>query len=149
MNQSVSAHKSSSDPQGLYLLLISVHGLIRGPNLELGRDADTGGQTLYVVELARALAELPGVARVDLMTRRVADPQVSSDYAQQTESLGPKARIVRIDAGPEGYIRKEELWDHLDSFADNALAFLRAEGQTPDIVHSHYADAGYVGTRLA
>ena len=149
MNQTVSVQKSSSDPQGRYLLLVSVHGLIRGPNLELGRDADTGGQTLYVVELARALAELPGVARVDLMTRRVADPQVSPDYAQPIETLGPKARIVRIDAGPEGYHRKEDLWDHLDSFADNALAFLRGEGHTPDIVHSHYADAGYVGTRLA
>ncbi|PJB05032.1 MAG: HAD family hydrolase, partial [Hydrogenophilales bacterium CG_4_9_14_3_um_filter_63_34] len=127
----------------LNILLLSVHGLIRGHDLELGRDADTGGQTLYVVELARALAELPEVARVDLMTRRVADPQVSSDYAVPIEQLGPKARIVRIDAGPEGYIRKEELWDHLDSFADNALAFLRAEKLNPDIVHSHYADAGY------
>lgn len=133
----------------LHILMISVHGLIRGRDLELGRDADTGGQTLYAVELTRALAELPGVARVDLMTRRVVDPQVGSDYAERIEALGPKARIVRIDAGPEGYIRKEELWDHLDSFADNALAFLRAEGLSPDIVHSHYADAGYVGTRLA
>lgn len=133
----------------LHILLISVHGLIRGRDLELGRDADTGGQTLYVVELARALAELPGVARVDLMTRRVSDPSLDSDYAQPIEMLGPKARIVRIDAGPEGYLRKEELWDHLDSFADNALTFLRAEALNPDVVHSHYADAGYVGTRLA
>src|SRR5574340_131326 len=133
----------------LYILMVSVHGLIRGHDLELGRDADTGGQTLYAVELARALAELPGVARVDLMTRRVVDPHVGPDYAEPIEALGPKARIVRIDVGPEGYIRKEELWDHLDSFADNALALLRAEGLSPDIVHSHYADAGYVGTRLA
>ena len=140
---------SSPGRHGLHLLLISVHGLIRGENLELGRDADTGGQTLYVVELARALAELPGVARVDLMTRRVVDPGLGGDYAQPLEMLAPNARIVRIDAGPEGYIRKEELWDHLDSFADNALAFLRTEGLNPDIVHSHYADAGYVGTRLA
>lgn len=132
----------------LNILLISVHGLIRGHDLELGRDADTGGQTLYVVELARALAELPGVARVDLMTRRVNDAQVSADYAESIEILSDKARIVRIDAGPEGYLRKEELWDHLDSFADNALAYLRAEGLNPDIVHSHYADAGYVGSRL-
>lgn len=142
----VAAHPSQN---GLNLLLISVHGLIRGENLELGRDADTGGQTLYVVELARALAELPGVARVDLMTRRVVDPSISDDYAQPIESLGPKARIVRIDCGPEAYIRKEELWDHLDSFADNALNFLRAEGLVPNIVHSHYADAGYVGARLS
>ena len=27
------------------ILLISVHGLIRADQLELGRDADTGGQT--------------------------------------------------------------------------------------------------------
>jgi sucrose-phosphate synthase len=133
----------------VYILMVSVHGLIRSHDLELGRDADTGGQTLYAVELARAVAELPGVERVDLMTRRVVDPQVAPDYAQPIEALGDKARIIRIDAGPEGYIRKEELWDHLDSFADNALAFLRAEGISPDIVHSHYADAGYVGTRLA
>ena len=40
-----------------YILLISVHGLIRGQELELGRDADTGGQTKYVLDLARSLAE--------------------------------------------------------------------------------------------
>ena len=28
----------------LYLVLVSMHGLIRGENMELGRDADTGGQ---------------------------------------------------------------------------------------------------------
>ena len=44
---------------GLHLILISVHGLIRGHDLELGRDPDTGGQTLYVVELARARPDLP------------------------------------------------------------------------------------------
>ena len=29
---------------GLYIVLISLHGLIRGQAMELGRDADTGGQ---------------------------------------------------------------------------------------------------------
>jgi len=32
----------------MYVVLVSVHGLIRGRDLELGRDADTGGQTKYV-----------------------------------------------------------------------------------------------------
>jgi len=133
----------------IHILMLSIHGLVRGRNLELGRDADTGGQVLYVVEAARHLAAHPDVARVDLMTRRIVDSHVSTDYAQSIEVLSSKARIVRIEAGPEGYIRKEELWEYLDSFADNALAFLRAEGSTPDIIHSHYADAGYVGSRLA
>ncbi len=55
----------------LYILMLSVHGLIRGEGLELGRDADTGGQTLYVVELARALGRRPEVDRVDLLTQQV------------------------------------------------------------------------------
>lgn len=29
---------------GLYIILISMHGLIRGEKMELGKDADTGGQ---------------------------------------------------------------------------------------------------------
>lgn len=133
----------------LYIVLISVHGLIRGTDLELGRDADTGGQIKYVVELATALAAHPRVGQVDLLTRRVVAPEVDASYAAPEESLGPNARIVRLDAGPEAYIRKEELWDHLDSFADNALDYLRRQDTTPAIIHSHYADAGYVGLRVA
>lgn len=136
--------------KGLYIALISVHGLIRGKELELGRDADTGGQTKYVVELARALSRQPDVAAVDLFTRLVAAPDIDKDYSQAIEVLEDKARIVRIVAGPpEEYIPKEALWDHLDSFVDNMLAFIRDAGRVPDIIHSHYADAGYVGSRLA
>ena len=93
-----------TDKNGKYLLLISVHGLIRGHDLELGRDADTGGQIKYAVDLAKALAEQEGVEKVDLITRRVVDPSVSDDYAQPIEVIADNARIVRIDAGPEEYI---------------------------------------------
>jgi sucrose-phosphate synthase len=134
---------------GLYILLLSVHGLIRGKALELGRDADTGGQTLYVVELARALAEQPGVRRVELATRLVADPAVSPDYAEPFEPIAENARIVRIPAGPPQYLPKEQLWDHLDAFSDNLLTQLRQQGELPDLIHSHYADAGYTGSRIA
>ena len=94
----------ASGSNGRYILLISVHGLIRSHELELGRDADTGGQTKYVVDLARALGERDDVDRVDLVTRRLVDSSVSDDYAQPLESLSGKADIVRIDAGPEEYI---------------------------------------------
>lgn len=134
---------------GLYIALISVHGLIRGNNLELGRDADTGGQTLYVLELAQALAEKPGVARVELFTRLVRDEHVSPEYAEPFEKLSDTLQIVRIEAGPDEYIHKEQLWDHLDTFADNMADYFRLQERTPDIVHSHYADAGYVGSHLA
>jgi len=133
----------------LHIVLLSIHGLIRGHDLELGRDADTGGQTKYVVELARALGEHPRVGRVDLMTRRVVDPRVSDDYARTIEPLGEGVQIVRIDCGEEGYLPKEELWDSLDSFVDRTLDYLHEQDARPHLVHSHYADAGYVGVRLA
>lgn len=135
--------------EGLYLLLTSVHGLIRGHDMELGRDPDTGGQTKYVVELTRALAQQPEVERVDLLTRLIIDDELSEDYGQAVEPLSEKAQIVRLPAGPSAYIRKEELWDHLDTFADNAVAYLRSLDRLPNVIHSHYADAGYVGLRLA
>lgn len=135
--------------QPLYIVLISVHGLIRGHDLELGRDADTGGQTKYVVELARALAEREDVGKVVLLTRRVIDSQISPDYAEPVEPLSGKSCIVRIECGEQKYLRKEMLWDCLENFSDNALVYLKNQDRIPDVIHSHYADAGYVGVRLS
>lgn len=136
-------------PQGLYLLHLHLHGLLRGQALELGRDADTGGQTRYVLDLARALSQQPQVERVDLVTRQVVDTKVSPDYAQPWEPLTDKAQIVRLPFGPRRYLRKEVLWPHLDALVEELLRYLRWVRRLPDAIHAHYADAGYVGTRLA
>jgi len=136
-------------PDSIYILMISVHGLIRGQALELGRDADTGGQTTYVVELAKALANQPEVDKVDLLTRLIEDPNVSPDYAKAEEPLSKGARIIRLPCGPKRYLRKELLWPHLDQMVDKCLHLLRQQERLPDIIHSHYADAGYVGQQLS
>lgn len=134
---------------GLYILLISIHGLIRGVAPELGRDPDTGGQVLYVLELAKALARHQEVAQVDLLTRLVQDPRVPEDYAQPEEELAPHARIIRLPFGPRRYIRKEALWAHLDHLADRYLLYAKQLPRLPDLIHSHYADAGYVASHLS
>ncbi len=139
----------TASSSGLYILLISVHGLIRGHDLELGRDADTGGQTKYVVELAKALSRQEGVERVDLVTRLVVDEAISPDYKVPVEKLSENLQIVRIKAGPDEYIPKEQLWPHMDSFADHLHTWLSEQSRLPDVIHTHYADAGYVGVRLA
>lgn len=133
----------------LNIVLVSVHGLVRGHDLELGRDADTGGQTKYVIELLSELGRRPEVEQVVLLTRRVSDPNISDDYDEPVEVLSDKARIVRINCGDDGYLPKETLWDSLDNFADNALDYLNSQKSLPDVIHSHYADAGYVCIRLA
>ena len=140
---------SDTNKSGLYLQLISIHGLIRGHSLELGRDADTGGQTKYVVELANTLANHPDVAQVDLVTRLINDKNVSDDYSKPIEELSEKARIVRIQCGGRKYLRKELLWPHLEEFIDKTIKFITSQARTPDIFHGHYADAGYVAMQLA
>jgi sucrose-phosphate synthase len=134
---------------GLYIMLLSVHGLIRGEDLELGRDPDTGGQVTYVLELARQLVRHESVRRVDLVTRRIHDSRVDESYAQPIESIGDGAQIVRIDAGPRRYLRKERLWPYLDAMTDRVVTHISDVGRLPDIIHGHYADAGYVGSQLA
>ncbi len=134
---------------GLYLLMLSIHGLVRGNDIELGRDADTGGQVSYVVDLARELAAHPDVARVDLMTRMATGPGISSDYAEQVEPLAEGAQIIRIPCGPRRYLHKENLWPYLEEFVRHVQCHVRVVGRNPDLVHGHYADAGYVGSRVA
>ncbi|KAG6731180.1 hypothetical protein I3842_01G116700 [Carya illinoinensis] len=153
----------------LYIVLISLHGLVRGENMELGRDSDTGGQVKYVVELSRALARMPGVYRVDLFTRQISSPDVDWSYGEPTEMLtaGPEdgdgndvgessgAYVIRIPFGPrDRYLRKELLWPYIQEFVDGALAHIlnmsKVLGEQigcghpvwPYVIHGHYADAG-------
>ncbi|KAM3334820.1 hypothetical protein ACQJBY_029317 [Aegilops geniculata] len=158
----------------LYIVLISVHGLVRGENMELGSDSDTGGQVKYVVELARALAMMPGVYRVDLFTRQVSSPDVDWSYGEPTEMLtsgshdaegsgeSAGAYIVRIPCGQSNkYIKKESLWPYLQEFVDGALAHIlnmskvlgeqvgHGKPVLPYVIHGHYADAGDVAALLS
>lgn len=133
---------------GFYLLHLHLHGLFRGHSLELGRDADTGGQTTYVLELARSLAARPEVDRVEVVTRLIQDRRTSPDYAQPQEQIAPGAIIRRFRFGPNRYLRKERLWPYLDELADSLAEALVAQDRLPDWIHAHYADAGYVGALL-
>lgn len=147
-----------------------MHGLVRGQNMELGRDSDTGGQVKYVVELARALANTYGVYRVDLLTRQIASPDVDSSYGEPNEMLccpadatgSSGAYIVRLPCGPrQEYIPKESLWPHIPEFVDGALAHVvnmaRVLGDQvnagkptwPYVIHGHYADGGEAAARLS
>lgn len=135
--------------KGLRIALISLHGLIRGEELELGRDEDTGGQTRYVIELARALSGRDAIDRVDLITRQVVDDKVSGDYAKLEEQIADKAYIVRIPFGPKRYLSKSKLWPYMDVFVDQCLSYFQRNRAVPDVIHGHYADAGYGGGQLA
>ncbi|CAM8995866.1 unnamed protein product [Rhodiola kirilowii] len=161
---------SEDKSENLYIVLISMHGLVRGENMELGRDSDTGGQVKYVVELARALANTKGVYRVDLLTRQIASSEVDSSYGEPIEMLScppdgsgsSGAYIIRLPCGPnDKYIPKESLWPHIAEFVDASLSHIINMAQVlgeqindgkptwPYVIHGHYADAGEVAAHLS
>ena len=133
-------------------------------------------QVKYVVELARALGTMPGVYRVDLLTRQVSAPDVDWSYGEPTEMLNPRssendmketgessgAYIILIPFGPKDkYVPKEFLWPHISEFVDGALCHIiqmsKVLGEQfgccdpvwPFAIHCHYADSGVSGSLLS
>jgi sucrose-phosphate synthase len=83
--------------ESVRIALINIHGLLKGSGLEIGRDADNGGQTRYVYELAEYLARHPKVHHVHLITRLIDDPQLDASYSLPVEIISDKLDIRRID----------------------------------------------------
>ena len=99
---------------------------------------DAGGMNVYVVELARRLAER-GI-EVDVFTR------ATSSALPPVVSLADGVHVRHIHAGPFEGLTKHELPAQLCVFAREVL---RAEAAQPvghyDVVHSHYWLSGQVG----
>ncbi|WP_298765157.1 glycosyltransferase [uncultured Polaribacter sp.] len=120
------------------ILMISLHGYV-GANAELGKP-DTGGQVVYVLELAERFSRLG--KSVDLMTRQFED---QPEYDDVNENYS----VWRIPFGGKKFIRKEDMHDHLKKFVTNALAAIKKENKKYDVVYSHYWDAGWAGQKIA
>lgn len=120
------------------ICMLSVHGYF-DPVPVLGA-TDTGGQVTYVLELSNHLAALG--LKVDIFTRR---------FGGRTEAdpVSDNVRVIRIAAGGDGFIRKEDLFPHLDELADNLASYIDRHNLEYDLLHSHYWDAGYVSMKLS
>lgn len=120
------------------ILMLSLHGYVSA-DPELGKP-DTGGQVVYVLELAKRFSRLG--RRVDLVTRQFED---QSDVDEVNENF----RIWRIPFGGDEFIRKEDMHDYLGDFVTNFLSAARNRGLQYDVVYSHYWDAGWGGQKVA
>ncbi len=109
---------------------------------------DFGGQLVYVKEVALALGRMGH--RVDIVTRQIKDPEWPEFAAPLDFYPGhPNVRIVRIPCGPEHFLPKEELWPYLGTeWVPNLMIFYQTEGRFPDVLTTHYGDAGLCGALL-
>lgn len=120
------------------IALISTHGYVAA-NPPLGA-ADTGGQVVYVLELARKLGQLG--YNVDIYTRQFEDQP-------QFDEVDERVRVIRVPCGGPDFIPKEYLYTHLMEWCEKALRFIRENNLEYFFINSHYWDAGVAGQRLS
>ena len=120
------------------ILMISSHGYVAAAP-ELGKP-DTGGQVVFVLELAKRFSRLG--YKVDVLTRRF-------EKQPKQDKINSNLRVWRVPFGGPDFIRKEDMHDHLKDFINNTLAEVRKRNLRYDVVSSHYWDAGYAGQRIA
>ncbi len=118
--------------------MVSTHGYVAAEP-PLGA-ADTGGQVVYVIELAKKLAQLG--FEVDIWTRRFEDQP-------ELDVVNERVRVLRVPCGGRAFLDKEYLVDHLDEWAEHALRLIGRHGLAYQFFNSHYWDAGYATQRLA
>lgn len=120
------------------ILVISLHGYVAAEP-ELGKP-DTGGQVVFVLELAKRFSRLG--LNVDVLTRRFEDqPEV--------DRMNANLRVWRVPFGGVDFIAKEDMHDYLNDFVTNTLSAIRTQGAQYDVVYSHYWDAGWAGQKIA
>lgn len=118
--------------------MVSTHGYVAA-HPPLGA-ADTGGQVVYVLELAKKLGQLG--FDVDVWTRQF-------ENQPESDRINPHVRVVRVPCGGPGFIPKEYLHRALMEWCEHALRFIKRHRLTYQFINSHYWDAGVAGQRLA
>ena len=118
------------------IALISVDG---DPSVEIGKE-EAGGQNVYVRQVGEALAKQGW--QVDMFTR-------SSDRQQASiVQHSPNCRTIRLVAGPQEFIPRDELYGYLPIFVQEFQKFQLESGFEYPLVHTNYWLSSWVGMEL-
>jgi mannosylfructose-phosphate synthase len=118
------------------IVMVSTHGYWGDP--PPAGATDTGGQTLYVLQISKECAR---AGREVVILARWFAP-----YAR-VEQLEPRLWLVRIPAGGDRFVRKEDLYSLVPELAEYATAVAARFGA--DAVMGHYADGMTVAAEIA
>lgn len=118
------------------IAFISEHA---SPLATLG-SVDSGGQNIYVAQLAKHLIALD--YSIDIFTRAESREQPMVVYWQ------PNIRVINIPAGPLKVLPKEELYQYMPRFAESMMAFILNQQITYELIHAHFWMSGIVACEL-
>ena len=100
---------------------------------------DSGGQNVYVGQLAKQLAAM-GYA-IDVFTRR--ENSLLPEVADWVEGV----RIIHVPAGPATPVRKEDLLPFMPEFTAYVLQFCQSQ-TTYDLIHANFWMSGLVAADI-
>ncbi|HEY9049194.1 MAG TPA: glycosyltransferase [Ohtaekwangia sp.] len=101
---------------------------------------DSGGQNVYVGELARHLAAKG--YEIDIYTRR------DNTGLPPVINWIPRVRVIHIQAGPVEVIEKEQLLPYMTAFTENMLAFIRQENLIYSLLHANFFMSAVVASGI-
>jgi len=101
---------------------------------------DTGGQNVYVAQLARHLADEGHV--IDIYTRR------EDNTIATVVDWMPNIRVINVLAGPPKVVPKEELLAFMPEFEQQMIAFIDNEKLQYDLIHANFFMSGLVAANL-
>ncbi len=127
-----------------HILMLTIHGVHEWkvvPGLQ-----DTGGQNVFVNQFSSALEKfgykITIVNRGGYSHPRTGEEQKGLHYKDKYQ------RILYLDDGLNQFVRKEDMCDRVPGLVEALTGFLNVEGTKPDLIISHYWDAGTVGCFL-
>lgn len=101
---------------------------------------DSGGQNVYVAQVARHLANLD--YQVDVFTR------LDSEDLPEILPWEKGVRVIHVPAGPAKYVPKEQLLPYMGAFTKFMLAFFEREENSYDLIHAHFWMSALVATDI-
>ncbi|MDC0833303.1 glycoside hydrolase [Leptolyngbya valderiana BDU 20041] len=119
-----------------HIALISVHG---DPAIEIGKE-EAGGQNVYVRHVGESLAEQGW--QVDMFTRKT-DPNQDNIVEHRDN-----CRTIRLTAGPEHFVHRDNIFQYLPTFIDRLLQFQAESGVQYHLAHTNYWLSAWVGMQL-
>lgn len=91
---------------------------------------DSGGQNVYVAQVARQLATQG--YEVDVFTR------MDSPHLPMEMEWGEGVRIVHVPAGPARYLPKEDLLPYMGQFGEFMQHYFGSRAEPYDLVHANF-----------
>lgn len=124
------------EERGRRIALISEHA---SPLADPG-SVDSGGQNVYVAQVARHLARAGH--QVDVFTR------LDNSDLDEILEWEDGVRVIHVPAGPACFIPKEDLFASMPAFVEYMINFIQSESTSYDLIHANFWMSAFVAAEI-